>query len=294
MRNDCEIVKDLLPLYAEGMTSPASNEFIEEHLKTCTECQQALAAMRHEVMAEEELPEKELPLKEFSRTYRKKKRGLAVMIGALAASLVIALYALLSTPRYLGYAEAVESVQETDGGILVSFSGDVRHISIETYTDPDGSECADLECWTSTLDQLWKTPAAQQTLIRGDKIWYRANKDVIDSDIQLYGPAEGGSKTLRRLALNFWFLAAAGLTVLLGCGGFLLRRSNAGVLLQKLALIPLSWCLASVIVERGIGAATWSIVRDVSLIALLWVFLSVFFLCFDQRRREMKAAVRDI
>ncbi|MBQ7992287.1 MAG: zf-HC2 domain-containing protein [Solobacterium sp.] len=293
MRNDCEIVKDLLPLYAEGMTSPSSNELIEEHLKTCKECQEALDALRSDVMAQDELSEKELPLKEFSKTFRKKKRGLAVMIAALAASIVIALYALLSTPRYLGYAQAVESTEETDGGILVHFKDDVRHIRTVTYTDPDGYETADLECWTSALDQLWKAPSAEDTLIRADKIWFRGNKDSMASDVQLYGPEEGGSKTLRRLALNFWFLAAGGLTVLGAIGGFLLRKTKAGVILQKLTLIPLSWCLASMIVERGINAATWSPVRDFSLIGLLCFFLSVFFLCFDSRRREMKA-VKDL
>lgn len=38
MKTDCEIIKDLLPLYAEHMTSEKSNEMIEEHLNECEEC----------------------------------------------------------------------------------------------------------------------------------------------------------------------------------------------------------------------------------------------------------------
>ncbi len=34
-RLDCAIVKDLLPLYVEGMVSNVSKESIEEHLKSC-------------------------------------------------------------------------------------------------------------------------------------------------------------------------------------------------------------------------------------------------------------------
>ena len=35
---ECGIVRDLLPLYQEGMLSPDSVEFLEEHLKTCPAC----------------------------------------------------------------------------------------------------------------------------------------------------------------------------------------------------------------------------------------------------------------
>lgn len=38
MEIDCEIIRDLLPLYAEQMTSAKSDEVIEEHLKRCSEC----------------------------------------------------------------------------------------------------------------------------------------------------------------------------------------------------------------------------------------------------------------
>ena len=35
---NCEIVRDLLPLYQEGMLSADSVEFLEEHLRTCPAC----------------------------------------------------------------------------------------------------------------------------------------------------------------------------------------------------------------------------------------------------------------
>lgn len=38
MRDNCEIIKDLLPLYVEDLTSESSNQFIEEHLHSCAEC----------------------------------------------------------------------------------------------------------------------------------------------------------------------------------------------------------------------------------------------------------------
>lgn len=38
MKKKCEIVQDLLPMYVEGLTSPGSNKFIEEHTASCAEC----------------------------------------------------------------------------------------------------------------------------------------------------------------------------------------------------------------------------------------------------------------
>ena len=42
MRKECNIVKDLLPLYAEHLVSEDTESFVEEHLKTCGECRREL------------------------------------------------------------------------------------------------------------------------------------------------------------------------------------------------------------------------------------------------------------
>ena len=45
MRNECNIVRDLLPLYAENMVSADSRDFVEEHLKGCEACRLELAGL---------------------------------------------------------------------------------------------------------------------------------------------------------------------------------------------------------------------------------------------------------
>jgi predicted anti-sigma-YlaC factor YlaD len=40
MRNHCEIVTDLLPLYVEEVISQQGQQYVEAHLKTCQFCQQ--------------------------------------------------------------------------------------------------------------------------------------------------------------------------------------------------------------------------------------------------------------
>ena len=46
MKLDCEVIRDLLPLYAEQMASPASTALVEEHLQTCEACRAELEQMR--------------------------------------------------------------------------------------------------------------------------------------------------------------------------------------------------------------------------------------------------------
>ena len=46
MRNECNIVRDLLPLYVEDMVSMDTRAFVQEHLNGCEACRRELAALR--------------------------------------------------------------------------------------------------------------------------------------------------------------------------------------------------------------------------------------------------------
>jgi len=43
---NCEIIRDLLPLYADQLTSPQTNQLIETHIHDCPECGKLLAQLR--------------------------------------------------------------------------------------------------------------------------------------------------------------------------------------------------------------------------------------------------------
>ncbi len=44
--NNCEIVRDLLPMYADGCTSEATKKTIHSHLENCEECKKYLAGIK--------------------------------------------------------------------------------------------------------------------------------------------------------------------------------------------------------------------------------------------------------
>lgn len=50
----CAVIKDLLPSYAEDLTSPETCELVREHLQECPDCQSVYEAMHEEIPTETE------------------------------------------------------------------------------------------------------------------------------------------------------------------------------------------------------------------------------------------------
>lgn len=46
MKNECSVIKDLLPLYVEDMVSAETKEYVEEHLESCPDCRRELADLK--------------------------------------------------------------------------------------------------------------------------------------------------------------------------------------------------------------------------------------------------------
>ena len=48
----CAVIKDLLPSYAEDLTSPETCELVREHLEECPDCEAVYEAMHGEIPPE--------------------------------------------------------------------------------------------------------------------------------------------------------------------------------------------------------------------------------------------------
>ena len=49
MNIKCEVVRDLLPLYVDGVASEESCTLIEEHLKECEDCKEYLKLLQEDI-----------------------------------------------------------------------------------------------------------------------------------------------------------------------------------------------------------------------------------------------------
>ena len=77
MKNECSYVRDILPLYYEGMVSEETAEFVKEHLEICDECRKRLDEMKSgsEIDAlQNKLNENQAePIRKFKRKQRRKR-----------------------------------------------------------------------------------------------------------------------------------------------------------------------------------------------------------------------------
>ncbi len=95
MKTSCEIIKDLLPLYHDGVCSNDSKTMVEEHLAYCDSCKAELQAMDDELPinnAEQNLNEAEA-VKKLSKRW---KKGMvkSLLEGILITIVIIALLPL--------------------------------------------------------------------------------------------------------------------------------------------------------------------------------------------------------
>jgi predicted anti-sigma-YlaC factor YlaD len=99
MKISCEIIKDLLPLYHDGVCSNDSKMMVDGHLADCDSCKAELQAMDDELpinnadYAGHYLNEAEA-VKKLSRRWKKGMRK-SLLKGALIAILIIALVILV-------------------------------------------------------------------------------------------------------------------------------------------------------------------------------------------------------
>lgn len=80
-KKECKIIQDLLPNYIDNLTTPETNEFIENHLKQCSECTKMLENMKKDFGIEEK-PEKK-NFKNFMKKYRNKLRIFKLIVLAI-------------------------------------------------------------------------------------------------------------------------------------------------------------------------------------------------------------------
>jgi len=97
----CEIIKDLLPSYIDGLTSSESNLEIEEHLNNCPQCKEIFEQMKAEVRVENTEYNKE-KIRPFKKLNRK-------VLKAVLITLTVCTLAVVSYLYFFGFGWKVNS-----------------------------------------------------------------------------------------------------------------------------------------------------------------------------------------
>ena len=95
MKNECSVVRDILPLYLENMVSEETAESIKEHLENCPECAAEFEAMKSgktvEKIGEEVQSDFEAEVLKSIKNIRKKFRKKVLRVGGIIAAILAAI-----------------------------------------------------------------------------------------------------------------------------------------------------------------------------------------------------------
>ena len=85
----CDVIKDLLPSYVDGICSEDSKRIVEEHLETCSECRQLMDIMREAGIVEQKREEKQIAYMKKIKKYTGKKEIFSTVLTFLVTGISI-------------------------------------------------------------------------------------------------------------------------------------------------------------------------------------------------------------
>lgn len=152
---NCEMVKDLLPLYVDDVASDTSRRYVEEHIATCEECKRLLEQMQ----STRQLPVNSDMRKKEAESIKSVKKRIAKRICIavfITAALVIAVV-----------------------GIIVAVRHNIKHnneINIMAIWDENGSEVFEFSA-DGTVEITKDLKEAN--LVKGNATYYFSYIDVV-------------------------------------------------------------------------------------------------------------------
>lgn len=311
MKNECSIVCDLLPLYAEGMVSEDTAEFVKEHLGNCPTCRAELEKLRKPVqpVAAQHVPDIDAePLKRLKKALLMEKVQAILCTAAVLLALMLSGLSFLTAPEYFAYSQELVTVTEgANGEATISFSSEITNYKLQRIADPaDKQTVYHLEVWTCAWDRMFSKPGAQDVTVKPENghellIYFTQfiNQSSSNSAVCIYGeiePDSGGWMALPGLSMGYWLAINIVLLVILGVIWLNLRKKEKPRrLVERLILIPIAYMLGHLCV-LGFHTLSYSEWRDAQMILAIGILfycamllaLSIFY-----SRKELRDMRRD-
>lgn len=224
---NCNIINDILPLYADEVVSDDTKALVEEHLAKCAECTEKYEQMKREIELNMSLKAAEAEKQAMlaaKKKLRKKRMITAIISGIAGAVLIIVTVFILRNIRIpIKYDEkdfrvAVEKEYDEDW-LFVYYDGLVsghdligvlegdgieEKMYIRMYTTPwdelfRSKEKSEKQricvCSISDSEGVWQTEVTQLRLIAGDiKMMYSPSMDwnkMADNSVLLWERGDG-------------------------------------------------------------------------------------------------------
>lgn len=199
MKNECSVIRDLLPLYLEGMVSSDTADYIKAHLDTCAECAAELKALSNASKVESVAEEKNTDdnndtaaLKTVKRRFRRKRVFTILTSVVLTLAVVFACISLWPASIDYGTSE-VYTKEDMDSAI---------ELIKETFNTWDGCKLYSI---SYTDDSLCERELDYCNTLADDGVTY---SECIVFRMQFRSPIFGGGAWNANFRYNWsWYLA---------------------------------------------------------------------------------------
>ena len=130
MKLSCDVIRDLLPLYADRAASANTAALVEEHLASCPACREELGRLGAALPAE---PEGAEPLRRFKRRWRRRQVLIAVTAAVVTAAVAAGIFLTCFWGRRAaaGEVEVSLELQWSDPGSGEESGGDGGREALE-------------------------------------------------------------------------------------------------------------------------------------------------------------------
>ncbi len=104
MNAECEVIRDLLPLYTDNVCSPKSREIVEAHVRECPDCRGLLARMSDGKLEEDLQIEKKSVIRYGEKRFKRRSAAVgSVIAGLFMIPILVCLVVNIATGAGLGW-----------------------------------------------------------------------------------------------------------------------------------------------------------------------------------------------
>ena len=247
MKPTCDIIRDLLPLYAEDLASVGSRRLVDAHLEECESCQMELRLLRTPAHIPQEEPGIDTVRREIGR-----RRALAVSCAVLLLCAVLCWAAnWLTSPIYLDESVITDVVDNGDGTVTLFM--DAAAVGRKTFQfELEAADAGEVfAVWTSHwLELKWREPVPRELEITRSVIhngvYYFTGREGEENLLIYENPQKfitSGIMDLPRLFLSLYFEAALIAGAVLLAAAWFFRREKFAKYLGYLGSLSLSYAL---------------------------------------------------
>lgn len=266
MKIPCGVIRDLLPLYAEGLASGETRELVDTHLADCPDCRARLNELKEPAAPE---PDASEALRGVKKSIRRRRVQTALLAALLVFLPLFTLLARSNEKIAVPWEKDLMRVESADNGELtLSVDGRISAVESELSTDPDSGE-------TTLLLQGWSSRWNERRMPNPERGSY-TSRGIPDRVIYGFGEKQqllygdemnGGVQILPRLALAFYLYLAAALALVFGLLWLLFRRKRAAKQLRALFFAALSYPVGHLLV-KGTETMSFFLLRDLAFILI--------------------------